>query len=372
MPDSSNLIRLTKHIFSEDSLAAVVEVLRSGDLVQGRHVLNFEAALRDYLKAEHVVLVSSGTAALHLALLALNIGAEAEVIVPAFTFPATANVVEIVGAKPIFVDINLSDFCIDTSALGQRLSSKTRCIIPVHEFGMPCNLAELQKAILSTDIAVVEDAACAFGAEFEGRKVGNFGTIGCFSLHPRKALTTGEGGILTTGSSELAERLRLLRNHGMLVKNNTREFLLAGLNYRLTEFQAVLGQGQLDEYSNEISHREKIAKLYDQELQSIPWIRTPERFPERRSIYQSYHILLDQSIDRDQVVASLRESGIETGPGAQALACLAFFQKRYNLKPSDFPNALRSYSHGIVLPIGRHLTTDQALYIVDRLNRLGK
>ena len=188
------MIRLAKPEFSDETIRSVLSVIKSGDLVMGEYVSKVEQFLESYLNVENAVLVSSGTAALHLSLLSLGIGAGDEVIVPAFTFPATANMVEAVGAKPVFVDIALDDFCIDCEKIEASISSKTKAIIPVHAFGQPANMEAVLDIAKCHGLFVIEDAACALGAEFENVKVGAYGDLGCFSFHPRKAITTGEGG----------------------------------------------------------------------------------------------------------------------------------------------------------------------------------
>lgn len=365
-----NALRLTKHSFSDEVLAEVSAVIKSGNLVQGEKVACLEAEIREFLGGKEVVLVSSGTAALHLALVALNIGPGDEVIVPAFTYPATANAVEIVGAQSIIVDISLDDFCIDVSAIESRISERTKAIMPVHEFGMPCDLTSLMKLASKRNIPVIEDAACSFGSEFLGRKVGTFGLMGCFSLHPRKAITTGEGGVIVTNSRELAKVLRELRAHGMVLIDGQLDFVRAGLNYRLTEFQAVLGLAQMKTFSSSVSRRLEIADTLDRELSKIGWLVPPKRFPERRTVYQSYHVLLDERVDRRSIISKLKERGVESNLGAHALAHLTYFQKTYGVEGSDFPNASRAYTHGLALPIGPHMDNDDVSHLVSTLQSI--
>ena len=209
------MIKLSMPDIGLDEFEQIKEVLDSGYLVQGDKVDEFENLVKDYLKAKHVIAVSSGTAALHLALLALDIKAGDEVIIPDFTFPATANVIELVGATPVFVDIDLDSFCIDTKKIEEKISSRTKAIMPVQEFGQSSDMSKTLEIAERYNLKVVEDAACAFGSEYGEKKIGTIGDIGCFSLHPRKAITTGEGGLLTTNSDEYAEKLRILRNHGI-------------------------------------------------------------------------------------------------------------------------------------------------------------
>lgn len=367
---AENTIRLTKHSFSDEVLAEVRDVLRSGNLVQGPRVAELESVLQDFLGTSSAIAVSSGTAALHLALVALGVGQGDEVIVPAFTYPATANVVELVGAKSVIVDISLKDCCIDVAAIEAKITKRTKAIIPVHEFGMPCDLHALMNMASRHGIPVVEDAACAFGSEFSGKKVGTFGVVGCFSLHPRKAITTGEGGLIVTDSPELAQTLRELRSHGMVASHGRYDFVRPGFNYRLTEFQAVLGLGQMQEFESSLARRLEIADTFDRELSSVGWLELPTRLPDRKSVFQSYHVVCNERVDRRSVIDLLRAQGIESNLGAHALAHLTYFKQKYDLKKMDFPNASRAYTQGLVLPIGPHMDQEDVSHVLSSIKAL--
>ena len=364
------MIKLAKPNIPEEAIEKAVKVIRSGDLVQGKYVKEFEISLCIYLNVKNAVVVSSGTAALHLALLALKIKEGDEVIVPAFTFPATANVVELVGAKPIFVDINLSDFCIDTAKIEEKITKQTKAIIPVHEFGQAAKMDDIIAIAQKYDLKIVEDAACALGAEFENQKVGTFGELGCFSFHPRKAITTGEGGVVVTNDDKLAEKLRVLRNHGISYEDGKVDFIAAGLNYRMTDFQAVLGLEQMKKLEDDIRNRIELAKKYNKQLKEIKWIKIPELFDNRRMVFQTYHILVDSKIDRDELIQYLREKGVEVNYGAQALNCIQFYKKKYNLTKDSAPNAANAFYHGIALPIGTHILSEDIEYISNILKVL--
>src|SRR5207248_6674703 len=223
------LIRLARPDVGEEELAAVAEVLESGQLTMGPKVAELEAELARACEVEHAVAVSSGTAALHLALLALGIGEGDEVLVPAYTFPATANVVALAGAKPVLVDVDPVTMNIDPAAAAQRLTPKTKALLAVHLFGRPARLEELP------DVPLLEDAAGALGAEHRGRACGGLGLVGCFSFHPRKVVTTGEGGAVTTNDDALAERVRSLRHHGWSPSNAYDDMPAGAYNYRLSD-----------------------------------------------------------------------------------------------------------------------------------------
>ncbi len=361
------MIKLARPYIAPAAIEEVVRVLQSGDLVQGIYVSRLEAALQTYLQVKHAIVVSSGTAALHLSLMALDIAPGDEVIVPAFTFPATANVVELLGAKPVFVDIGLDDFCMDCSRLEKAITSRTRLILPVHEFGQSADMDALCATAGRQDLQVVEDAACALGAEFRNTKVGTFGTVGCFSFHPRKAITTGEGGAVVTNQDGLAERIRALRNHGIVVQDGKPSFMYAGLNYRMTDFQAALGLCQLTEIDTLIEERIRIAARYDEKLSGLPCVKTPSRCADRKAVYQTYHILTEDSADRDQWIRSLRAAGVETNLGAHALNCLPYYQQKYGYHNDDFPNAVRAFRQGMALPMGHHVRDHEVDWISDQI-----
>lgn len=363
------MIRLAKPNISEEAINKAIEVLRTGRLVQGKYVKEFETSLCKYLDVKNAVVVSSGTAALHLSLIALNIKKGDEVIVPAFTFPATANVVELVGAKPVFVDINLSDFCINATKIEEKLTPKTKAILPVHEFGQVAKMDDIIDLAKKYNLKIVEDAACALGAEYNKQKVGAFGELGCFSFHPRKAITTGEGGVIVTNNDELAEKLRVLRNHGISFKDGKFDFIVVGLNYRLTDFQAALGLVQLKTMEGNIKNRIKLAKEYDKQLADIEWIKTPELFNNRRMVFQTYHILVDKKVERDALMAYLRKNRIEVNYGAQALNCIKFYREKYRLTTDSNLNASNAYYKGIALPIGSHIRIDNIRYITETLKK---
>lgn len=361
------MIKLTDPLLPEEAINLAVGVMKSGNLVQGQYAASFEHSLSTYLKVNHAVVVSSGTAALHLSLMALGIHQGDEVIVPAFTFPATVNVVELVGARPIFVDITLDDFCVDASRIEDRINERTRAIIPVHEFGQAADLDAVMSIGAKYKLLIIEDAACALGAEYCSHKVGTFGSVGCFSFHPRKAITTGEGGVLVTNDEALAAKVASLRSHGMILDGIRADFLYAGLNYRMTDFQAALGLSQIPSLKDRIQRRIEIADIYDKILSTADWIKTPSRFENRKMIFQTYHVLLADTVDRDKVISSLGEVGIETNVGAHALSCLTYYREKYDCRDVDYPTALKAYRQGLALPIGGHLTDGDVEMIARRL-----
>lgn len=348
------MIKLAQPNIPGEAIGKVIEILRSGNLVQGEYVEDFEQKLAEYNGVRHAIAVSSGTAALHLSLLALDIKEGDEVIVPAFTFPATANVVELVGAKPVFVDIDLSDFCIDVNKIEEVVSKDTKAIIPVHEFGQAAKMNDIINIAQRYGLKIIEDAACALGTEFENKKAGTFGELGCFSFHPRKTITTGEGGAVVTEDDNLARKIIALRNHGIEISKKKMDFKYAGLNYRMTDFQAAIGIPQLATLELQIGKRDELAKGYDKVLAPIDRVKTPKRFPERKTVYQTYHILTCDC-SRDAVINVLNEHGIQSNFGANALHMIQFYKEKYKYVPHDFRNSEIAYNQGLALPMSVHL-----------------
>jgi dTDP-4-amino-4,6-dideoxygalactose transaminase len=344
------MIKLSKPWIPEQAFDDVKAVLESGNLVQGVFVKRLEDEAAAYLGVRHAIAVSSATAALHLALMALEIGPGDEVIVPAFTFPATANVVEVMGASVRLVDIRPDDCCIHEELIEAHITPFTKAIMPVHEFGQSADIDTIAMIAERHNLNIIDDAACAFGAVYKGKKAGTTGLIGCYSLHPRKAITTGEGGFVVTNDDEHAEMLRSLRNHGIVTRDGKVDFLYAGLNYRMTDFQAAVGCSQLYAADSLNAYRRRIAAIYSEALM-------------QNHVYQTYHIVLPHSVDRDALIVKLKENGIETNYGAYALNALTYYREKYGYKDSDCPGAYRAYKHGLALPMGNHISEDDARFV---------
>ena len=262
MRDVFTNIGLAKPSFTDDDKQAVLSVLDSGKLVQGEMVLSLEQSFCKNQNIEYASAVSNGTASLHLALVCLGIGKGDEVIVPAFSYIATANVVELVGAKPVFVDVSLDTFNIDVDQLEAAITHCTKCIIPVHEFGLCANMPEVMCIANRHGLFVIEDSACALGAQIDGKASGSFGHLGSFSLHPRKAITSGEGGVVVTNSADYDFEVKTLRNHGIKPGVPVMDFIRAGFNYRMTDFQAALVNSQFKRLPEYLAHKAILAEKY--------------------------------------------------------------------------------------------------------------
>lgn len=364
------MIKLAVPDIGKDELDEIKKVFDSKYLVQGDKVEEFENQIKEYLGVKNVIAVSSGTAALHLALLAIEIGEGDEVIVPDFTFPATANVVEIVGATTKFVDIKLDSLCIDADKIEEKITENTKAIIPVHEFGQSADMDKIIELAKKYNLKIIEDAACALGCEYNGKKVGTIGEIGCFSLHPRKAITTGEGGIIVTNNDEYAAKMRILRNHGLNYVNGKLQFTMVGLNYRMTNIQGAIGVVQMKKLESINRKRTELAKKYNELLKEVKSIRLPEEKEYGKHIWQTYHILLDEKIDRDKLILILKEKGIETNFGAYVVHKEPYYKDKYGNENDLYKNSIYAFDKGLALPLNTYMDDADIKYIKNTLMEL--
>ncbi len=361
------MIKLSSPYVGKEEFEEIKKVLDSGYLVQGEKVQQFELMVSEYLNVKYCIAVSSGTAALHLALLTLGIGRGDEVIVPDFTFPATANVVEFVGASAKLVDIRPDSFCIDTGKIEASITDKTKAILPVHEFGQCADMDTIKAIAQKYNLKIIEDAACALGSEYKGRKAGTLGHISCFSFHPRKAITTGEGGMLATDNEELAQMARVLRNHGINNVNGKLEFTAAGLNYRMTDLQASMGIAQMKKLEAVIEKRRYIAAQYGAILKNIESLTLPYEKEYGRHTYQTYHIILSAKVNRDLLKEQLLANGIECNIGAYALHQQLYYREKYRYAAKAFPESFFAYKQGLALPLHNQLSDNDIKLICHSL-----
>ena len=368
----SRQIPITKAVFDDAEAAAVAEVLRSGWVVQGPKVAAFEEGFRAFTGVPEAVACTSCTTGLHLALLCEGIGPGDEVIVPAFTWVATANAVIYCGATPILADIDLDTFNLTAEEIERRVTPRTRAVIPVHLFGLAADMDAIMTVARRHNLAVVEDAACALGSLWRGRHVGAFGGGGAFSFHPRKAITTGEGGMYTTADPEKARRARSLRDHGASKSDLARHsnpgaallpvFDVVGYNYRMTDLQGAVGVAQLAKLPAILERRIELAKRYDTLLARVPDVKTPSEPEGCRHAYQSYVCRLAASdlsapalqagnSRRNAVMAALESEGIATRQGTHAVHALSYYRRTFKLDPMDFPNAWAADQLSVTLPL---------------------
>jgi perosamine synthetase len=310
------VIPVAKPFLTDDETKNVLAALRTGWISsKGKFISRFEDKFSQYCDVKYAVSTSNGTAALHLALTALGIGAGDEVIVPTLTFIATANSVTYTGAKPVFVDSRRDYWCIDPDKISERVTRRTKAIIPVHLYGHPCDMDAISDVAREHKLLVVEDASEAHGAEFRSRKIGSFGDVSCFSFYGNKTITTGEGGMCLTNSRSLARRLRILRDHGM---NPSKPYWhdVIGFNYRMTNLQAAIGLAQTKKLDILRAKKRHLASLYNLLLANTPRITLPPEMPWALNTYWMYSILVKgkSSSHRDNLIRHLAKSGIETRP----------------------------------------------------------
>jgi len=348
----SKAIRLARPDVGEAELAAVADVLASGQLTMGPQVAAFESALANAVGTAHAVAVSSGTAAIHLALLALRVGPGDEVIVPAYTFPATANAVELCGARAVLVDVDPETFLVRPELVAEAVTARTRAVLAVHLFGRPVAWEELQTAV-SQDVVLVEDAAGALGARYRETPCGALGLLACLSFHPRKIVTTGEGGAVTTDEAELAGAVRRLRHHG-IASGQPMDISTPGFNYRLPDVLCALGIPQLERLESLLAARERVAGWYTERLAHL--VGTPSVDEGDRHGWQAYVVGLDR---RDDALAGLRAEGIETQIGTYAVHHLSAYRDR-----GSFPGADAAFERALALPFAGTMTEDE----VDRVS----
>jgi dTDP-4-amino-4,6-dideoxygalactose transaminase len=321
-------------------------------LTMGPKVEEFEAGVARACEVEHALAVSSGTAALHLAVLAFGLEPGDEVLVPAYTFPATANVVALAGLRPVLVDVDPETMNLDPSRL--EVGKRTKLLLGVHLFGRPLRLHELP------DVPLLEDAAGALGARYRGRACGSLGVAGCLSFHPRKIVTTGEGGAVTTNDDAFAAEVRLLRNHGWRSVVPA-DMPVPGLNYRLSDILCAVGIPQLARLDELLAARTRIAEGYSERLAHLP-VLLPAADAGDVHGWQAYVIQVD---DRDRILAGLRSQGIEAQIGTYSLPLLAAYRDQ-----GEFPGARRVFERALALPFHTRLTEDELDRVAGALDKL--
>lgn len=379
-------IPIAKPYFDEKEIRATAEVLSSGWIVQGPKVMEFERLIGDFQGCKHAIATTSATASLHLALIALKIREDDEVIVPAFTHPSTANVVRHVGAVPVFVDVKLPDFNIDPSKIENKITKKTKAIIPVHLFGLPADMDPIMEVAKHLKLKVVEDAACALGTIYKGKKVGTIGNCGAFSFHPRKSITTGEGGMVTTDNKEIADRVRMLRSHGESLSDEFRhksdevvypDFELLGFNYRMTDIQAAIGVEQMKKLSYMLEERKRIAHKYNDllsDLEKEEYILLPPQKDGFIHSYQSYVILLKDKvkIGRDKLSNELQKRGIATRKGTYHVPGIKCYRENSRIEKRDLNNSKKADDRSLALPLFVGIDKKDIEYVVDNFQSIIK
>jgi perosamine synthetase len=377
-------VPIAKPSTGEEEWQAVREPLMSAWLTQGPKVAEFEQAFAARHQVKHALATTSCTTALHLALAAQGIGPGDEVIVPSLTWVATANAVLYCGATPVLCDVDHHTYNIDPASVAAKLTPCTKAVMPVHLFGLCADMDAL-RAGLPDGVKVVEDAACAVGAAYRDIPAGALGDVACFSFHPRKSITTGEGGMLVTNNAEIAARADVMRNHGASVSEEQRHlgpqpyilpaFDELGFNYRMTDLQAAIGIVQLGKLDRFIAERERWARFYRQQLADIAWMRQPHVPNDRRHAWQSYVIYIDPEtapLPRNEIMARLHERGVATRPGMHAVHMLGFYAERFGYGVDDLPVARDCERNTMEIPVHNRMTEDDFAYVVDCIRDIAR
>ncbi|WP_435641543.1 DegT/DnrJ/EryC1/StrS family aminotransferase [Micavibrio aeruginosavorus] len=379
MTQQKRNIAISLPLTGEEEWQAAREPLMTGWLTQGPKVAAFEKAFAERHQVQHALAVTSCTTGLHLALAGLGIGPGDEVIVPAFTWVATANVVLYCNATPVFVDVDPQTYNLDIVQIASKVTDKTKAVIAVHLFGRCVDIDAL-RAALPGHVKIIEDAACAAGSDWKGRPAGSLGDVAVFSFHPRKSVTTGEGGMVTTNDSVLAEVMDQMRNHGASVSEEQRhrgprpyllpDFNLLGFNYRMTDLQGAVGLVQLSKLDKFIDERSRWADYYNNALRDIPWLRTPKTDNACRHGWQAYVTYVDATKaprPRNDIMQHLMDMGIATRPGTHAVHMLGYYRDRFDLKPTDFPGAQDCNDNTMAIPLHNRMTEEDYHYVVETL-----
>ena len=387
-------VPIIKPYFGEEEKEAVISTLESGWIVQGPKVAEFERMVCEYTGARFAKATTSCTTALHLALIACGIRPGDEVLMPSFTYIASANAIEYTGAKPVFIDIDPKTFNIDPQKAEEYLEesihkhNKVKGIMPVHLFGLPADMDPIMELSQKYNLLLVEDAACALGTLYGGKHAATFGDAGCFSFHPRKSITTGEGGMVLTNNPDVAKAVEAMRNHGATVSDAARhhgggfllpEFNMLGYNYRMTDLQGAIGVEQLKKFDFIIERRIEKAQRYYRELQTVEWLEPPYVPSGCKHAYQSFVTLVrgrkGQGLDklnrfRNEVMARLEEQGVTTRQGTHAVHTLGYYRTRYNLRDYDYPNSLMADRLSLTLPLYPHMTDEEQEYVIKQLKAI--
>jgi perosamine synthetase len=359
------VLRLADPRFGPEALDALGRVLRSGTLTQGPAVAELEAALAAFTGARHAVATTSATAALGLALAALDIGPGDEVVAADFTYPATGNAVLARGAMLRLADVDPDTYCVDPAAVAGLLGPRTRAVIAVDVFGLPADYRALEPLLADRGVPLVCDAACSLGAAIEGRRTGTFGLMSCFSFHPRKSLTTGEGGLVTTDDDALATRLRRLRDHGAERRGWRATFVEPGFNVRMSDLNAALGLVQVPGHAQTVRRRGALAHRLSERLAGIGGVAPQAVPPGHLHPYQAYVVTCADAVDRDALVPALRARGVEATLGTYAMHAEPAFQDACGTRPGDLPRSHALARRTLALPLHQRLSPDDMDVVAD-------
>jgi len=371
-------IPIAKPYLTEDEAQNAYDTILSGWVTQGPRVQEFEEKFAEYVGSEYAVAVSSCTTALHLSLIASGIGPGDEVICPSMSFIATANAIVHAGANPVFAEVN-SDYNLDFKHVKSLISEKTKAILLVHQIGMPADIDGFKELCSKNNLILIEDAACAVGSSYKGVKIGSHSDLVCFSFHPRKVITTGDGGMITTSNKEFNARLRLLRQHGMsvndMVRHQSKEIIIeeyteVGYNYRLTDVQASMGVKQLEKLDWIVGERKKIAQRYNEALAELDYFELPVEKDGYSSNYQSYCVRLkgQAPVQRNDLMKKLLDKGISTRRGIM----LSHLEPAYRGHQPEIslPISEKLCANSLLLPLFVPMKDEEITYVINSVKEV--
>ena len=370
------MIPIAKPYLTADEAQSAYDTILTGWVTQGPRVEEFENKFCEYTGAKYAAAISNCTTALHLSMIIAGIGKDDEVICPSMSYIATANCIKYVGAKPVFAEIDPDNYNIDIKHVKKLITDKTKAVIIVHQIGMPADIDEFKKLCDEHNLKLIEDAACAAGSSYKGKKIGSHSDIVCFSFHPRKVITTGEGGMITTSNPDYIKRIKLLRQHGMSVNDRVRhesgkllfeDHLEFGYNYRMTDIQAAIGIRQLEKLDWIINERRKIALRYIQELKDIECIKLPVEKEGYFSNYQSFSIYLkkDCPVGRDELMQKLLDAGISTRRGVTTSHRETAYKSEY--KNLHLPVSEDAADNSIMIPLYIPMSDEDIDLVISKL-----
>ncbi|MFC1484952.1 DegT/DnrJ/EryC1/StrS family aminotransferase [bacterium] len=369
-------------LIQEEEISEVIDTLRSGWIGTGAKTLEFEDEFANYIGSQYACALNSCTAALHLSLLALDIGSGDEVITTPMTFCSSANTIIHVGAKPVFVDVEKNTFNINTDLIKAAITEKTKAIIPVHIAGRPCDMDKIMDIAKENNLYVIEDAAHAIESVYKGKKIGTIGDLACFSFYVTKNITTAEGGMVTTDNEDLAQKIKILSLHGMDNDAWNRyssqgfkhyDVVCPGFKYNMTDIAASLGLHQLKKINKFLKRREEIWEIYNKNLKDLPLILPKDPEPNTTHARHLYQILIDTdktNKTRDEILNKLTEENIGTGVHYKSLHLHKYYKERFGFKYDDFPNASYLSDRTLSLPLSPAVTDEDVFDVISALKRI--
>jgi len=372
-------IPVAKPFLGKEEAQLAYDTILTNWVTQGPRVAEFEEKFASYVGSKYAVAVSNCTTALHLAMIVAGVGEGDEVICPSMSYIATANCIKYVNAKPVFAEVNPVTYNIDAADVVKKITSKTKAILIVHQIGMPADINAFRAICDEHNLILIEDAACAAGSSYKGKKIGSHSDLVCFSFHPRKVITTGDGGMVTTSNEAYYNRIKLLRQHGMSVNDRVRhlsdkviieDHLEVGFNYRMTDIQAAVGIKQLERLDGLIEERRKIAHRYQKELADLSMIRLPEEPEGFFTSYQSFSIYLkpECSLGRNDVMQKMLDAGISTRRGVMTSHRESAYAEE--CKGLSLPMSEEASDRSIVLPLYVPMSDEEVSYVIKHLRRI--